>query len=57
MSLPLTTCSQAADGHGATVEEIALETDTGLYPSGLDAVATALHNDWTKISDSRGDSE
>ena len=49
--------AQAADGHGATVEEIALEVDTGLYPSGFDAVATALHNDWTKISDSHGDAE
>ena len=47
----------ADDDSGSTVREIALETDTGLYPSGFDAVATALHNDWTRIADTRGDAE
>ena len=36
----------AEDGCGSTVKEIALDADTGLYPSGFDAVATRLHNDW-----------
>ena len=43
------------DGGGSTVKEIALNADTGLYPSGFDAVAAALHNDWAEISDPRGD--
>ena len=43
------------DGGGSTVKEIALDADTGLYPSGFDAVAAALHNDWAEISDPRGD--
>lgn len=40
-------------GGGSTVKEITLDADTGLYPSGFDAVATALHNDWAQISDAR----
>ena len=47
----------AENGDGSTVKEIALDVDTGLYPSGFDAVATALHNDWARISDPRGDAE
>lgn len=43
------------DNRGSTVREIALDTDTGLYPSGFDAVAAALHNDWTRIADPPGD--
>lgn len=43
------------DGDGSTVKEIALDADTGLYPSGFDAVAAALHNDWAKIAGPRGD--
>ena len=48
----------AGDGPGSKkVKEIALDDDTGLYPSGFDAVAAALHNDWAEISGSRGDAE
>ncbi len=45
------------DAGGSTVKEIALDTDTGLYPSGFDAVATALHNAWAEVADARGDAE
>ncbi len=45
------------DGGGSRVNEIALDADTGLYPSGFDAVAAALHNDWAKYADPRGDAE
>ena len=45
----------AGDGRGSTVREIALDADTGLYPSGFDAVASALHNDWAEIAGRRGD--
>ena len=45
----------AEEDSGSTVREIALDTDTGLYPSGFDAVAAALHNDWTRIADRPGD--
>ncbi|MCY4634354.1 MAG: AAA family ATPase [Acidobacteria bacterium] len=41
----------------STVKEITLDADTGLYPSGFDAVATALHNEWAAIVDPRGDAE
>lgn len=34
---------------GSVVEEIPID-DTGLYPSGFEEVATALHNDWAEIS-------
>ena len=44
---------RAENGDGSTVKEIALDRDTGLYPSGFDAVAAALHNDWARISDPR----
>ena len=47
----------ADDGGGATVREVALDADTGLYPSGFDAVAAKLHNDWAQISDPCGDAE
>jgi predicted ATPase len=47
----------AENGDGSTVKEIALDVDTGLYPTGFDAVATALHNDWAEISGRRGDAE
>lgn len=47
----------AGDGGGSTVKEIALDRDTGLYPSGFDAVAAGLHNDWAKIAGPRGDAE
>ena len=46
----------AGDGdRGSTVREIALDADTGLYPSGFDDVASALHNDWAEIAGRRGD--
>lgn len=45
------------DGGGSTVKEIALDADTGLYPSGFDAVAAGLHNDWAKITSLRGDAQ
>ena len=49
---------EAADGVGSsTVKEIALDPDTGLYPSGFDAVARALHNEWAQVADARGDAE
>ena len=47
----------AADGGGSTVKEIALDDETGLYPSGFDTVARALHNDWAAIADPHGDTE
>lgn len=48
----------ARDGPGSkTVEEIALDAESGLYPSGFDTVATALHNDWAEIAGRRGDAE
>lgn len=45
----------AEHGRGSTVREIALDFDTGLYPSGFDSVASALHNDWAEIAGRRGD--
>ena len=39
----------AENDSGSTVKEIALDADTGLYPSGFAAVAAALHNDWAEI--------
>ncbi|MCY3845611.1 MAG: AAA family ATPase [Acidobacteria bacterium] len=45
------------DGGGSTVKEIELDVDTGLYPSGFDAVATALHNEWTEVAEARGGGE
>ena len=48
---------EPTDDGGSTVKEIALDADTGLYPSGFDAVAAGLHNDWAKIADPRGDAE
>ena len=39
---------------GSVVEEIRLD-DSGLYPSGFDEVAAALHNDWAEISSQIGD--
>ena len=48
----------ARDGPGSkNVEEIALDAESGLYPSGFDTVATALHNDWAEIASRRGDVE
>ena len=34
---------------GSFVEKIGLD-ESGLYPTGFDAVAATLHNDWAKIS-------
>ena len=49
---------EPANGVGSsTVKEIALNSETGLYPSGFDAVATALHNAWAEVVDARGDEE
>ena len=45
----------AEPGRGSTVREIALDADTGLYPSGFDSVASALHNDWAELAGRRGD--
>ena len=47
----------AEDGSGSIVNEIALDADTGLYPSGFDAVAAALHNEWAESAAPRGDAE
>lgn len=35
---------------GSVVREIPLDTDAGLFASGFDDVATALHNDWAELS-------
>ena len=48
----------AGDGPGSNnVKEITLDADTGLFPSGFDTVATALHNEWAKIADPQGNAE
>ena len=47
----------AENGSGSTVQEIAMDDDTGLYPSGFAAVAAGLHNDWAEIAEPRGDTE
>ena len=47
----------AKHGNGSSVKEITLDEDTGLYPSGFDAVATALHNDWARIAGPSGDAK
>ena len=39
---------------GSVVTEIRLD-DSGLYPTGFDTVAAALHNDWAEISSRIGD--
>lgn len=44
----------AEDGSGSTAREIALDADTGLYPSGFDDIASALHNDWAEIAGRSG---
>ena len=41
---------------GSVVTEIHLD-DSGLYPSGFDGVATALHNEWADISSLLGEPE
>ena len=41
---------------GSVVTEIDLD-DSGLYPSGFDEVAVALHNNWAEISSRIGDVE
>ena len=41
---------------GSVVTEIQLD-DSGLYPSGFEGVATALHNEWADISSLLGESE
>ena len=41
---------------GSVVREIHLD-ESGLYPSGFDDVATALHNEWAEISSLLGGSE
>ena len=43
-------------GGGSTVEEIGLD-ESGLYPSGFEEVAAALHNKWAAISSRLGDDE
>ena len=35
---------------GSVVKEIPLDDDSGLFPSGFDEVAVALHNNWAEIS-------
>ena len=41
---------------GSVVKEIRLD-DSGLYPSGFNEVATALHNDWADVSSRIGEAE
>ena len=41
---------------GSEVTEIPLD-DSGLYPSGFDDVAAALHRDWVEISNRTGETE
>ena len=43
-------------GGGSTVREIDLD-ESGLYPSGFEEVATALHNRWAAISSRLGEDE
>lgn len=48
---------QSQDRLGGTkVTEVHLD-DSGLYPSGFDRVATALHNEWAEISSLLGEAE
>ena len=47
----------AESGGGSTVKEIALDDETGLYPSGFDAVARQLHNAWARLPVPRGSEE
>ena len=47
----------AEDGSGSTAREITLDADTGLYPSGFDDVASALHNHWADIAGQRGETQ
>ena len=46
-----------AEGGGSTVKKIALDEESGLYPSGFDAVARQLHNDWARLPVPRGNEE
>ena len=46
-----------AEGGGSTVKKIALDEESGLYPSGFDAVARQLHNDWASLPAPRGNEE
>ena len=39
---------KGSNSSGTTISEIALD-ESGLYPSGFDEVAAALHNDWARI--------
>lgn len=41
---------------GSVVTEVRLD-DSGLYPSGFDGVAAALHNEWAEISSRLGEPE
>ena len=45
-----------SDRKGSEVKEIRLD-ESGLYPSGFDEVAAALHNDWAEISSRTGEAE
>ena len=36
------------DDGGSKVREVQLDSATGLYPSGFDAVAATLHNTWAR---------
>ena len=38
------------DDGGSKVREVQLDSATGLYPSGFDAVAATLHNTWAEIA-------
>ncbi len=49
--------SEVREAGGSEVREIALDAETGLYPSGFAAVAATLHNDWADIAGTRGDTE
>ena len=42
---------------GSKVREVQLDSATGLYSSGFDAVATALHNTWAGLAGQAGDIE
>ncbi|MCY4372481.1 MAG: AAA family ATPase, partial [Spirochaetaceae bacterium] len=47
----------APDGSGSTATELTMDEESGLYPSGFDAVARQLHNDWARLPVPRGREE
>ena len=46
--------SSGQSSEGSEVKEIRLDVESGLYPSGFDEVAMALHNEWADVSSLAG---